>query len=225
MKNHEISFKNAEKDKDGYATILVKFGEFFVPMKGKPLPLIKKDCPELDEIYRVNLTRWNLKDIPEIAKLVGSLCGNGYDDLLYWNGYEGVWKFWNEGLGGIDNDDDDILDELDEKIKELECGGDLYQPHLDETGNLGDESVHCVYDGKSGIPFWDNGKAKTIKRTLADELTCNTCSNFYDAATEAVEKARHSHKKIPYAEIGEAIRKRIDSLNDEDIAKFFLEIW
>jgi len=225
MKNHEISFKNAKKDKDGYATILVKFGEFYVPVKGKPLPLDKKEednYGDEDEINRLNLTHWNLKDIPEIAERVGVLCGEGYDDVLYWNGNETAWKFYYDGLGGIDNDDDDTIDWLDSKIEDLEDS--LYKPHDDHAGNMGDEDVHCIYDGKSGISLWNDGKDKTIKRTLADELTSNTWSNFYDAATEAVEKARKSHKKIPYAEIGEAIRKRIDSLNDEDIAKSFLEI-
>ena len=46
MKDHEVPFKNAKKDRNGYATILVKFGEFYVPVKGKPLPLIKEEAPE-----------------------------------------------------------------------------------------------------------------------------------------------------------------------------------
>lgn len=76
MTNYEVPFKNAKKDHDGYATILVKFGGWYVPVKGRPLPLVKDELDEetdLSEIKRINLTRWNLKDIPEIARLVANL--------------------------------------------------------------------------------------------------------------------------------------------------------
>lgn len=156
MKNYEIPFNNAKKDADGYATLLVRFGEWYVPVKGRPLPLIKEELDEetdLNEIKRINLTRWNLKDIPEIAKLVGNLCGeDGYTAMLYWNGSEAAWKFYDEGLGGIDDDSDEILEKLDKKINKLDKT--FYKPHDDHAGNRGDESVHCVYFGNSDVDIW-----------------------------------------------------------------------
>lgn len=156
MKNYEIPFNKTKKDADGYATLLVRFGEWYVPVKGRPLPLVKEeldDGTDLNEIKRLNLTRWNLKDIPEIAKLVGDLCGeNGYTSMLYWNGSEAAWKFYDEGLGGIDDESDEILEKLDKKINKLEKT--FYKPHDDHAGNRGDESVHCVYFGNSGVDIW-----------------------------------------------------------------------
>lgn len=156
MKNYEIPFNKAKKDVDGYATLLVRFGEWYVPVKGRPLPLIKEeldDETDLDEIKRINLTRWNLKDIPEVAKLVGNLCGgDDYTPMLYWNGREVAWKFYDEGLGGIDDESDEILEKLDKKIDEL--NKTFYKPHDDYAGNHGDESVHCVYFGNSDVDIW-----------------------------------------------------------------------
>ena len=166
---HEVPFKDAKKDCNGYATILVKFGDWYVPVKGKPLPLIKEEAPDLKEIKRINLTRWNLKDIPEIAKLVGNLCGgeDGYIAMLYWNGSEVAWKFYDEGLGGIDDESDEVIDELNRKIDELDKT--LYKPHDDNAGNYGDESVHCVYFGNSDVKLWDDGSTELKKRGLIDE--------------------------------------------------------
>lgn len=169
---HEVPFKDAKKDCNGYATILVKFGDWYVPVKGKPLSLVKDELDEetdLNEIKRLNLTRWNLKDIPEIAKLVGNLCGgeDGYIAMLYWNGSEVAWKFYDEGLGGIDDESDEVIDELNRKIDELDKT--FYKPHDDNTGNYGDESVHCVYFGNSDVKLWDDGSTELKKRGLVDE--------------------------------------------------------
>ena len=222
MKDHEVPFKNAKKDRNGYATILVKFGEFYVPVKGKPLPLIKEEAPELKEIKRVNLTRWNLKDIPEISKLIGVLCGGGegYTVMLYWNGNECVWKFWYEGLGGIDNDDDDTLEKLDEKIEELEDS--LYKPHEDHAGNMGDENVHCVYLGNSNVKLWDDGTTELKKRDLIDELLQHGPNYLKARSISIVNSARNKHQKIPYAEIGEALRLATADLTDEQLGKLFI---
>lgn len=233
MKDHEISFKNAKKDRNGYATIIVVIDEYYIPVKGKPLPLIKEEAPDLKEINRLNLTRWNIKDIPEIARRVGNLCGGakGLTAMLYWNGSETAWKFWNEGPSNVVKDDDDTVDWLDYKIEDLEDEGAFYKPHNDNEGNMGDESVHCVYDGKSGIPLWNDSfkhggfsmsEIKSEDCQLAADLICHSLKNFYDVAIEAVNKARSSHKRIPYDEIGEAIRKRINGMSNKDIAKFFL---
>lgn len=222
MSNHEVPFRNAKKDRNGYATILVKFGEFYVPVKGKPLPLIKEEAPELKEIKRVNLTRWNLKDIPEISELVGVLCGGGegYTAMLYWNGNECAWKFWDEGLGGIDNDDDDTLDELDEKIEDLEDS--LYKPHDDHTGNTGDEDVHCIYLGNSNVKLWDDGTSELKKRGLIDTLLQYGPEYLKVRSISIVNSARNKHQKIPYAEIGEALRYTASNLTDEQLGKLFI---
>lgn len=224
MSDHEVPFRNAKKDRNGYATILVKFGEFYVPVKGKPLPLIKKEAPELKEIKRVNLTRWNLKDIPEISELVGVLCGGGegYTEMLYWNGNECVWKFWNEGLGGIDNDDDDTLEKLDEKIEELEDS--LYKPHDDHAGNMGDEDVHCIYLGNSNVKLWDDGTTELKKRGLIDELLQYGPKYLKARSVSIANSARNKHQKIPYAEIGEALRYTVTvaDLTDEQLGKLFI---
>ena len=159
MKNYEIPFNNAKKDSDGYATLLVEFGDWYVPVKGRPLSLVKDELDEetdLSEIKRLNLTRWNLKDIPEIAKLVGNLCGgeDGYTAMLYWNGAEATWKFYDEGPGGIDDESDEVINELNKKIDMLDKT--FYKPYDDNTRNYGDESVHCVYFGNSDVDVWWN---------------------------------------------------------------------
>lgn len=222
MIDHEVPFKSAKKDRNGYATILVKFGEFYVPVKGKPLPLIKEEAPSLEEIKRTNLTRWNLKDIPEISKLVGVLCGGGegYTAMLYWNGNECVWKFWDEGLGGIDNDDDDTLEKLDEKIEDLEDF--LYKPHDDHAGNRGDEDVHCIYLGNSNVKLWDDGTSELKKRSLIDELLQYGSEYLKARSVSIVNSARNKHQKIPYAEIGEALRYAATDLTDEQLGKLFI---
>ena len=157
MKNYEIPFNNAKKDSGGYATLLVEFGDWYVPVKGRPLSLVKDELDEetdLSEIKRLNLTRWNLKDTPEIAKLVGKLCGgeDGYTTMLYWNSREVVWKFYVECFGGIDDESDEVINELNKKIDMLDKT--FYKLHDDNTGNYGDESVHCVYFGNSGVDVW-----------------------------------------------------------------------
>lgn len=224
MANHEVPFRNAKKDRNGYATILVKFGEFYVPVKGKPLPLIKEEAPDLDEIKRVNLTRWNLKDIPEISDLVGVLCGGGegYTEMLYWNGNECVWKFWDEGLGGIENDDD-TLEKLDKKIEELEDSHSLYEPHEDRAGNMGDENVHCVYLGNSNVKLWDDGTTELKKRCLVDELLQHGPDYLKARSISVVNSARNKHQKIPWAEIGEALRYAAADMTNEQLGKIFLK--
>ena len=224
MSNHEVPFKNAKKDHDGYATILVKFGGWYVPVKGKPLPLIKEEVPDdLKEIKRINLTRWNLKDIPEIAKLVGKLCGSedGYTAMLYWNSREVVWKFYNEGFGGIDDESDEVIDELNRKIDELDKT--FYKPHDICTGNMGDEDVHCIYLGNSNVKLWDDGTSELKKRDIIDELLKHGPKCLKVRSISLVENARRKHQNIPYAEIGEALRYAIADLTNEQLGKLFLE--
>ena len=223
MPNHEVPFNNAEKDCDGYATILVKFGEWYVPVKGKPLPLIKEEVPNLKEIKRINLTRWNLKDIPEIAKLVGNLCGgeDGYTAMLYWNGSEVAWKFYDEGLSGIDDESDEVIDELNRKIDKLDKI--FYKPHDVCIGNMGNEDVHCIYLGNSNVKLWDDGSSELKKRGLVDKIFQHGPKYLKACSISIVNSARNRHKKIPYAEIGEALRYISADLTNEQLGKIFLE--
>ena len=225
MPNHEVPFNNAEKDCDGYATILVKFGKWYVPVKGKPLPLIKEEeeVPDLKEIKRINLTRWNLKDIPEIAKLVGNLCRgeDGYTARLYWNGNECAWKFYDYNLSGIDDDSDEVIDELNRKIDKLDKI--LYKPHDDNAGNTGDEDVHCIYLGNSNVNLWDDGTSELKKRGLIDELLQHGPESLKARFVSMVNNARSKHQKIPYAEIGEALRYVSADLTNEQLGKLFLK--
>lgn len=220
MKNYEVPFKNAKKDRDGYATILVNFGEYNVPVKGKPLPITKDETtPTLKEIKRINLTCWNLKDIPEIAKIVGDLCGcdEGITTLLYWNGYDCVWKLWSDDENlpepEIENDDDDeVMDLLDEKIEKLE--NNLYEPHdTDNYGNFGDPDVHCVYLGNSDVKLFENSIQPSD-----DELLQDDPKHLKANAISIVNNARNKHQKIPYAKIGEALR----CMTDEELGKIFV---
>lgn len=216
---HEVPFKNAKKDCNGYATILVKFGDWYVPVKGKPLPLIKEEVPDLKEIKRINLTRWNLKDIPEIAKLVGNLCGgeSGYTAMLYWNGGECAWKFYDEGLSGIDK----VISEFNRKIDKFDKT--LYKPHDDNANNMGDEDVHCIYLGNSNVKLWDDGSSELKKRGLVDKILQHGPECLKARSVSLVENARNRHKKIPYAEIGEALRYVSADLTNEQLGKLFLE--
>lgn len=220
---HEVPFKDAKKDCNGYATLLVKFGEWYVPVKGKPLPLIKEEVPNLKEIKRINLTRWNLKDIPEIAKLVGNLCGgeDGYTAMLYWNSREVVWKFYNGCFGGIDDESGEVIDELNRKIDKLDKT--FYKPHDICTGNMGDEDVHCIYLGNSNVKLWDDGTSELKKRGLIDELLQHGPECLKGRSVSLVENALSKHQKIPYAEIGEALRYAAADLTNEQLGKIFLE--
>jgi hypothetical protein len=42
---------------------------------------------------RINLTKWVLKDNPEVANRIGKYA-NDEEYVLYWNGAEGAWKFY-----------------------------------------------------------------------------------------------------------------------------------
>ncbi len=147
-KNYEVPFKAAKKDKDGYAALLVRFGDEYVPVKGRPLPLSKAIITNigLDEIKRLNLTHWELKDIPEVAKVLGKICGNKLDTMLYWNGYKSAWEFDDELDHTLYKDCDYLYMVPQELLAKVDkFASECYAPYEDSTGNYGDASVHCVY--------------------------------------------------------------------------------
>ncbi len=221
MKNYEVPFKDAKKDKDGYATLLVDFSGYYVPVKGRPLPLSKDVIKEagLDEVKRLNLTRWELKDIPEIAKLTGTLCGKSLDAMLYWNGYVTAWKFDEAEYPPYVNEDRiDVHAALFPKIDKLETV--FYKPHEDHTGNYGDESVHCVYFGNSDVDI-DIDDLDTEDTT--EDMTDTThfayksgpkptkplavrCREMVDMDLDCIIRAKRQHKYVPYAELADTIK-------------------
>ena len=236
--SYEVMFKDAKKDKNGFAKILVRFGDFCVPMLGKPVALVKDDIAEVSdckkdaaaEINRLNLTRWVLKDIPAVAKVLSESLANGKESwLFYYNGAEGTWKFWDAPFAGIDeganaDEFDEKLDKLDSIIDSVE--DDLYCPHIDKLGNYGDESVHAVYSRKA------------LKKIIGkdDDSSGNECCHSEDASEldlvayvkqvpSIVGKARMQHKKIPYAEIGKRAFDMVSStLSDEELGKLIFNL-
>lgn len=220
MKNYEVPFTLAKKDKDGYATLRVKFdGGRYVPVNGRPLPLDKDETPEREEVNRLNLTRWHLKDIPEIAKLVGSLCGNSKNctRMLYWNGGERAWKFYDDDpVAKIKSNTNDIIKKLNEKIADLE--NVFYKPHVDEEGNHGDDSVHAVYDAlSSNASDYD----PDYDPTSDDELDPVV---FIKNIPAKIGLARKQHKKLPYEEIGEQVYEMFSTINSTEIGKILYRL-
>ena len=141
--------------------------------------------------------------------------------MLYWNGSEVAWKFYDECLSGIDDESDEVIKELNRKIDELYKT--LYKPHDDSTGNYGDEFVHCVYFGNSNVKLWDDGTSELKKRGLIDELLQHGPECLKARSVSIVNNARSNHQKIPYAEIGEALRYAAADLTNEQLGKLFLK--
>ena len=216
--DYENKYKNAKKfDKAGSVYIIVRFGEVYLPVKAKPIPL-PEQCETRSEILRLNLTMWALNDIPEVKKVTGVVCSN-HEALLYWNGAERSWKFYDEPFSSLE---DDLTDHQWAKVEDLrkryEADGYFFEPHIDEDGNLGDEEDHAVYDHKTLKKFADSGD-KPSPRT---DLKFHESTFIEVAAMNAsmqVYIARCKHKKIPYATEGKLFRKLLAGKTDEEIGK------
>lgn len=159
-KYYEVPYNSAYADKNGFAKILLSCGDFVIPVEAKPSLLGEKaevlDNEELSvkEIKRLNLTRWTIRPVPELIKLfnkdvIEQL--NNVDYTLYWNGGAECWEFFDQdnyvyiNKSEYDKEErDNINNTLDELIDTLRPK--LYQPHLDESGNYGNDNVHAVYD-------------------------------------------------------------------------------
>ena len=216
--NYESKYKDAKKlDKDGNVYITVRFGEVYLPVKVHPIDL-PEQCETRSEILRINLTMWVLNDIPEVRKVTGPVCVN-HGALLYWNGAERAWKFYDEPFSSLE---DDLTDRQWAKVEDLrkryEGDGYFFEPHIDEDGNLGDEEDHAVYDRKTLKKFADSGD-KPSPRT---DLKFHESTFIEVAAMNAsmqVYIARNQHKKIPYATEGKLFRKLLAEKTDEEIGK------
>ena len=174
MKQCENMFKDAKVDAEGYANIRIRVGfSTYMYVKAKPMPLTKVDIKEtadgldaesatdvINEICRINLTCFKFNSIKEVVDLLGDADPICYDNdkdynneyVCYWNGSERAWKFdWdmvaNAGLEEECADISEMEDEDDERLEKLFklTIEDLYEPHVDDAGNYGDESVHAVY--------------------------------------------------------------------------------
>lgn len=235
--NYEVPFSNAKKDPNGYAKLVVKVGEWYVPALGKPVSFTAYDrChallgTDIADIKELNLTKWDLKDIPEIREWTGKLFG--CECILYWNGNECAWKFYEDSFGGIDDDSDEVIEMLDDYLDEHDS--EFYKPHDDHAGNFGDTGVHCVYFGNSDVRIfsdcndeevesWDeNGDVKAGSVKLGS-VEIESLDHLGDEASELVRCARQSHKKIPYAEIGRALRDFVSAeADDVKLGKEFIE--
>lgn len=225
--NHTVLFNTAKKDKDGFVKLLVRFGDWYIPMFGKPIPLDNEDakfimdvreegCNLVKEIKRLNLTRWILKDIPKVAALMGNLADGTASWLFYYNGSEGSWKFYDGPFAGIDEDGDDFearLEALDELINVWDS--EFYCPHNDSEGNYGDETVHGVYT--------DDLK-KVLKNcnesNYPDEAECDEYDlvEYIRNIPKKIDLARKQHKKLPYEAIGIEAWERLKCIVNDDFA-------
>ena len=141
MKNFEHKFADAKKDKNGYTKIRIRLYDNaeYICVLAKPMPLTKSEIDRysLEEVLRLNLTKFELKNIPGTEVLYGKIEG---DWFMYFNGAECAWKFYEEVLT---IDDDDLTDK---QIQQLADEKPWFEPHNDGAGNYGDWSVHAVYD-------------------------------------------------------------------------------
>lgn len=232
--NYEVKFNTVKKDKDGFVPLLVRCGEYCVPMLGMPLALTQYDRDALDaaEIKRLNLSRWILKDIPEVASVFCSLSPEGWCALMYFNGREGSWKFYERNPFSIDDEADgfdDKLDALDEVIESLDS--ELYKPHYDESGNTGDESVHAVYTNdlsrvRGGcISVKDYDSSYDPEDPTGDELDL---VSFIMNIPAKIGLARKQHKALPYGDIGQELVDMICAIDDdggnEAVGKLFYRL-
>lgn len=153
--DYESKYKDTKKlDDFGNVYITVRFGEIYLPVKAHPIDL-PEQCETRSEILRLNLTNWVLNDIDEVRKVTGPVCLN-HEALLYWNGAEKSWKFYDEPISCLE---DEFSDRKQEKVEDFRMkfadAGLLFEPHLDESGNMGDEEDHAVYDRKTLKKFAD----------------------------------------------------------------------
>lgn len=194
MKNFEHKFADAKKDKNGYTKIRIRLYDNaeYICVLAKPMPLTKSeiDIYSLEEVLRLNLTKFELKNIPGTEKLYGKIEG---DWFMYFNGAECAWKFYEEVLA---IDDDDLTDK---QIQLLADEEPWFEPHNDGAGNYGDWSVHAVYDLadlKNPGKIKKSGNSKKISNY--DKLIALTSDLEEVACNLAVDiiRARRNHKAL-----------------------------
>lgn len=152
--NYEVRYDDV-KNPDGTVKIKVRFYyDGYAAVIAKPIPISLEDIEgvgsdegnvELDksECCYLNLTKWKIVDVPgHFSKVAKHLIGT--ELWLYYNGCERAWKFF-------DDDDDMYLDDVNTTREYLdllydESRNGCYEPHADDDGNFGDETMHAVYD-------------------------------------------------------------------------------
>lgn len=206
MKKTTTQYDNAYIDADGYATMLVQFGEWCVPVKAKKLKLNAADVDVIHENLW-NVGKFLLKDIPKIAEIVGSLVDDN-EELLYWSPSSMAWKFCIERFSGIDNDSDEAIDRLNVMIDNLYF----------------DNKLFCLR-GIMNAVYTDDEISEVLgqsKLSVVDELLAEGAKHLKSRAISKVNLAKHQHKKIPYADIGKAVVKAIESMSYADIGKMLV---
>ena len=194
MKNFEHKFADAKKDKNGYTKIRIRLYDNaeYICVLAKPMPLTKSeiDSYSLEEVLRLNLTKFELKNVPGTEVLYGKIEG---DWFMYFNGAECAWKFYEDVLT---IDDDDLTDK---QIQQLADEEPWFEPHNDGAGNYGDWSVHAVYDLadlKKPGKIKKSGNSKKISNY--DKLLALALDLGEVASNLAVDiiRARWNHKAL-----------------------------
>ena len=195
MKNFEHKFADAKKDKNGYTKIRIRlYGNLeYVCVMAKPMPLTKSeiDSYSLEEVLRLNLTKFALKNVPGTEKLYGKIDSKS---IMYYNGAECAWKFYDDDPISID--DFELSEAKCEKLADEEP---WFEPHNDGAGNYGDEDDHAVYDLadlKNPGKIKKTGNSKKISNY--DKLIALALDLDEVASNLAVDiiRARRNHKAI-----------------------------
>lgn len=207
------AFDEAKKDKDGFVFLNVKFdGNIILPMRGKlsyPFNEDAADYDNYDEIENEFASTWILKDIPECAKHLKSNC-NGNFKALYWDPYDEAWCFANNlhhsvyghticGASNING----VSQRAVSKVKDL-----THKLHMFEI---------VLADYYAFVKDEDRNNA--VQAKVNDYSDLNDIVELRLAAICDIEKAKRSHKKIPYAEVGNAAREFVDCLSDAELGK------
>ena len=194
MKNFEHKFADAKKDKNGYTKIRIRLYDNaeYVCVMAKPMPLTKSeiDSYSLEEVLRLNLTKFALKNVPGTEKLYGKIDSKS---IMYYNGAECAWKFYDDP---ISIDDFELSEAKCEKLADEEP---WFEPHNDGAGNYGDEDDHAVYDLadlKNPGKIKKTGNSKKISNY--DKLIALALDLDEVASNLAVDiiRARRNHKAL-----------------------------
>lgn len=214
------AYDEAKKDKDGYVFLEVRFNyddvDVVIPMKGKlscPNADVEVDN-EYDESEEAFTSKWILKDIPECTEYVKSYCDNDAE-TLYWNPYDEVWCFEDmhdaEFNDKYDIDEDYVFERIIDKIDNIASELNLFQIDVDKYSDfIVAEDDDTVSNSEVDVD---------VNTTYHSDV--NDIVELHRTAICDVEKAKKNHKKIPYTEVGNAVRKLISGLTDTELGKMF----
>ena len=88
---------------------------------------------------------------------------------------------------------------------------------------MGDEMPTVSVMKNSNVQFLDDGTSELKKRDLVNELLHSGPTYLKSRSIAMVNAARNKHQKIPYVEIGKALRYTAVGLTDEQLGKLFLK--